>query len=213
MSNTKEERRQPAQARSKKRVDAILGAAKSLIAEKGSARLKISDISQRADVTPASIYQYFPNKNAITLALATQTFDHTYQMIAQNLPSADSEIEMYQLLQGLIERFYQVYLDDPAMYDVWVSISADKTFQDLDIEDSRRMADLVFQSIKSYYDEIHWEQILQVGFLLAHLSGAAVRMAISVGPQEGRSIIDSFKGIINPTFINSMLKAQGVELE
>jgi len=213
LSNTNEERRQPAQARSKKRVDAILGAAKSLIAEKGSARLKISDISQRANVTPASIYQYFPNKNAITLALATQTFDHTYQMMAQNLPDADSEIEMYQMLQGLIERFYQVYLDDPAMYDVWVSISADKSFQALDLEDSRRMADLVFQSIKSYYDEIHWEKILQVGFLLAHLSGAAVRMAISVGPHEGRSIIDSFKAIINPTFLNSMLKAQGVELE
>ena len=54
LDNSKESRRQPSQARSKKRVDAILKASKQLISEKGSAKLKIHDIAERAEVTPAS---------------------------------------------------------------------------------------------------------------------------------------------------------------
>lgn len=210
LTNKQSERRQPAQARSKKRVDAILGAAKRLISEKGSARLKINDIAETADVTPASIYQYFPNKNAIILALAEQTFDQMHTLLLQDLADhrPDSEVQVYQVLRELVEKYYQVYLDDPALYDVWVSISADKSIQTMDIADSRRIADLVLEAIKYYYPSSHWAQIQQMSFLLAHLSGSAVRMAVLLGPEEGRTVIDNFKAIINATFVESMLGEQ-----
>lgn len=80
-------RRRPSQARSKKRYDAILSAAKTLISEKGSAQLKIQEIASLAGVTPASIYQYFTSKNAITLALAQHTFDHAFDSLQVALPT------------------------------------------------------------------------------------------------------------------------------
>lgn len=212
LTDTNNVRRKPAQARSKKRVDAILQAAKSLIAEKGSARLKIHDIAKRAEVTPASIYQYFPNKNAITLALAQNVFEQTGAALSQSLPTLNSKDEMYGVLQEVVERYYQIYLDDPALLDVWFSISTDKSVQALDLEDSRQNAEMIAQFIKQFYDEKHWSQIDSVSFLLAHLAGAAVRMALSVGPVEGRTLIDSFKSLISPGFIDSMLKSHGVDV-
>lgn len=143
LTDTNNVRRKPAQARSKKRVDAILQAAKSLIAEKGSARLKIHDIAKRAEVTPASIYQYFPNKNAITLALAQNVFEQTGAALSQSLPTLNSKDEMYGVLQEVVERYYQIYLDDPALLDVWFSISTDKSVQALDLEDSRQNAEMI----------------------------------------------------------------------
>lgn len=205
-------RRKPAQERSRKRVDAILQAAKELIAEKGSARLKIHDIASRADVTPASIYQYFPNKNAITHALAQSVFEHAENEITDTLPTLDGKSEMYAALQDIVEHNYQMYLKDPAMLDVWFSISTDKSIQDLDLEDSRRNSELIFECIKQFYEEKHWARISSVSFLLAHLSGSAVRMALTVGPEEGRGLIDTFKELITPTFMDMMIASEGLKL-
>ncbi len=202
----KEVRRRPTQARSKKRVDAILAAAKSLIAEKGSAQLKIHEISERADVTPASIYQYFPSKNAITLALAQDTFDSAFSSLSNSLPETKTKEEACLVLQQMIDDYYQAYVQDPAMLDIWVSVSADKSLQDLDLEDSRRVAEMIVQCIKQYYDEAYWEKLHQVGFLLSHMAGSAVRMALSVPADEGLALIESFKALINPASIDSMLQ-------
>lgn len=210
---TKTERRRPAQERSRRRVDAILQAAKALISEKGSAQLKIHEIAERAEVTPASIYQYFPSKNSITHALAEQLFEGMHDLMVDQLPKTDTEEQAYEVLRELVETLYQVYLNDPALYDVWVSISADKSIRDMDVQDSRRTAGLVFECLKPYHEEDHWEQISQVSFLLAHLAGAAVRMAISLDRDEGRVVVDSFKSIIKPGFVGMMLSSQGLSLD
>jgi len=205
---TKEGRRRPTQERSKKRVDAILAAAKSLISEKGSARLKIHEIAERASVTPASIYQYFPSKNSITLALAQSTFDNNFSSLSENLPSMTTKEDSCRVLQGIIEEYYQAYLSDPAMMDIWVSVSADKTIDAIDLEDSRRIADLICGCIKQFYEPKFWDEIGRISFLLSHMSGSAVRMALSVGDIEGRALIDSFKNMINPISIDSMLSKE-----
>lgn len=202
---SKNQRRRPTQDRSIKRYDAILMSAKELIREKGSAQLKIQDIAKKAGVTPASIYQYFPSKNAITLALAQHTFDHAFDSLELNLPKVENIDQACSVLQEMIEAYYQVYLGDPAMLDIWVSITADKSLQDLDLEDSRRQADLIFSSIKLFFDESLWEKLYQVSFLLSHMVGSAVRMALQVPQNEGRGLMDSFKGLLNPASINSML--------
>ncbi len=211
-STHKTTRRTPAQDRSRKRVDAILQAAKSLIAEKGSARLKIHDIAERAEVTPASIYQYFPNKNAITLALARETFDRTHEQLLGNLPNMTDENKVFEVLREIVEQFYQAYLDDPALYDIWISVTADKSLTNLDIEDSRRNASLIYECLKQFYDESKWDQLQHASFLLAHLAGAAVRMALNVGVDEGRALVDSFKALINPGFMDSLLSQSNASL-
>jgi len=208
LKNSNDNRRRPTQERSKKRVDAILNASKKLISEKGSVKLKIHDIAESAGVTPASIYQYFPSKNAIILALVDEILDTTQSKLLQKLPEMTSMVEACHALQSLIEEHYQVYLDDPALLDVWMIISADKSLQKLDLDDSRRTSDLIMGCIKQFYDEACWQKISEMSFLLAHMAGAAIRMAISLGPIEGRPIIDVFKRIINPSTLESMIQPE-----
>jgi len=70
-SNRQDVIRAPVQARSQQRVEQILDASKALILEHGCAGLKMSDIATTAGISIASIYQYYPNKQAIIAALAT----------------------------------------------------------------------------------------------------------------------------------------------
>jgi AcrR family transcriptional regulator len=62
-------RKQPAQARSTKTVDVIFEAAAHILEECGFEGYTTNAIAERAGVSIGSLYQYFPGKDAITMAL------------------------------------------------------------------------------------------------------------------------------------------------
>lgn len=63
-------RRIPTQARAAKTIETILIATAHILRLEGEVRLTTNRIAQRAGVSVGSLYQYFPNKEAILLALA-----------------------------------------------------------------------------------------------------------------------------------------------
>jgi len=70
LSDTKEpSRRTPKQARAKATVDDLLEAAARLMAEEGPAALTTTRIAKRAGTSVGSVYQYFPDREAIVVAL------------------------------------------------------------------------------------------------------------------------------------------------
>ncbi|MCU0497035.1 MAG: TetR/AcrR family transcriptional regulator [Anaerolineae bacterium] len=62
-------RKQPKQARSQKRVDQLLDAAAQVFAEIGYESATTNQIAARAKVSIGSLYQFFPNKEALLEAL------------------------------------------------------------------------------------------------------------------------------------------------
>lgn len=67
--NHMEPRKSPAQARSAETVAAIVEAAARILEDKGFRGYNTNDVAARAGVSIGSLYQYFPNKDAITKAL------------------------------------------------------------------------------------------------------------------------------------------------
>ncbi len=63
-------RRRPRQGRSQQRVAAILDAAEQLYAEAGYEAVSTNEIAMRADTSIGSLYQFFPNKEAILHGVA-----------------------------------------------------------------------------------------------------------------------------------------------
>src|SRR5690349_21287265 len=62
-------RKQPAQSRATVTVQAILEGAAALLERHGLEGYTTNEIAARAGVSIGSLYQYFPNKDAVTLAL------------------------------------------------------------------------------------------------------------------------------------------------
>ncbi len=63
-------RRAPVQARSRARVDAILDAADAVFLEMGFAAATTNHVAARAGTSIGSLYRFFPDKDAILVALA-----------------------------------------------------------------------------------------------------------------------------------------------
>lgn len=198
MNADKNEIRTPRQQRSIDRVDRILAAAKELIVEKGSAGLKIQDIAQRAGINAGSMYQYFPNKAAIINALGQQYLDLVNGMLQMALVKKPESLEeCVETLHILFDQFHLLNRQDPVIHDIWVSTSADKNLQDMDIEDSRRNAKLIFEHMKPLFPEVHWVSIERLLFLAMHLCGATMRLAMSVEEEEGKEIFQMAKAMIS----------------
>jgi AcrR family transcriptional regulator len=68
-------RKRPIQARSRRTVDAVLTAAAQLFTRRGYAGTTTNHIAERAGVSIGSLYEYFPSKDAILVALAEAHLD------------------------------------------------------------------------------------------------------------------------------------------
>jgi AcrR family transcriptional regulator len=62
-------RKKPSQSRSSRTVDAILEGAARILEERGFEGYTTNDIAARAGVSIGSLYQYFPTRDAVTIAL------------------------------------------------------------------------------------------------------------------------------------------------
>lgn len=67
------QRKRPNQARARATVDAIIEAAAQLVGQGGLEAFNTNAVAERAGVSIGSLYQYFPNKDAIMAALIRRT--------------------------------------------------------------------------------------------------------------------------------------------
>ena len=85
-------RKSPKQERGHATVDAILQASAYILAKQGYAALTTNRIAEKAGVNIASIYQYFPNKEAIFVELLRRHAE-AQRRRAQSLLVADESFE------------------------------------------------------------------------------------------------------------------------
>jgi AcrR family transcriptional regulator len=84
---TLEARKAPRQARSKETVNVILEASARILEADGLHGFNTNAVAAKAGVSVGSLYQYFPNKDAILLALINSFEDATQEAILQALQS------------------------------------------------------------------------------------------------------------------------------
>jgi len=79
------QRKEPKQQRARTRIQHILQATAELIEINGLEALTTNHVAERANVNIASIYQYFPNKEALILALLESHLQEMSKMLHQVL--------------------------------------------------------------------------------------------------------------------------------
>lgn len=81
-------RKTPLQARSRATIEAVLSAAAHIISSGGMSAFNTNAVAERAGVSIGSLYQYFPNKDAILVALIerrVQAFAETMESVVAGM--------------------------------------------------------------------------------------------------------------------------------
>ncbi len=85
-------RRRPRQRRSRDTVSFLMEAAAQVFGERGYERTTTDRVAERAGVSIGTLYQYFPNKDALLLALAREHLGHAravFDDVAAGLRAAE----------------------------------------------------------------------------------------------------------------------------
>jgi AcrR family transcriptional regulator len=108
-------RKKPRQERSAATVDAILQAAAYILTKRGWAALTTNAVAHRAGVNIASLYQYFPNKEAIVAELQRR---HVQQVV-ERWPDVPSGQPLHEGLRSIIEAVVSEHRVNPALHRVF----------------------------------------------------------------------------------------------
>jgi AcrR family transcriptional regulator len=105
-------RKRPIQARSKATHQAIVEAAAQIIAAKGLAGFNTNAVAERAGVSIGSLYQYFPNKDALMVALIHRSQQAQLQSVALAAASAPPEAGLEAIIRLVVRAAMRHHHDD-----------------------------------------------------------------------------------------------------
>lgn len=186
-------RKEPTQQRSRARVERMLAAARDLIAERGSDAMKMGEIAERAGVSIGSLYQFFPDKNAVIRALADRFTADNRACIDAELAVVSDEKSLLTAFDGLIDTYYAICLAEPVMRDIWSGTQVDNTLRELELEDSRASAETLAKVWQRLLPGADPAELASTAFLIWRLGEATIRLAISVDRDEGDRLVEIYK--------------------
>ena len=101
-------RRRPRQARAQERVERILDTAESVFAEVGFGAATTNHIAQQAETSIGSLYEFFPNKEALARALADRYIARigpVYDALLVDEPGLDGKLLVMRIVESLDQYF------------------------------------------------------------------------------------------------------------
>jgi len=104
-------RRKPKQDRSRVTRDAIFEAATQILERQGEVAFNTNRIAERAGVSVGTIYQYFPNKEAILVAMSRAEME---TLAADNIRTAKRRNRPPDKIRQSIRRFIKAFEGRPA---------------------------------------------------------------------------------------------------
>ena len=101
-------RKKAKQERAKQSVSAILEATTQLLQRSEIDQISTNHIAKRAGVSIGTLYQYFPNKTAIFVAIAEKDIERRFRLVADIISTSDGDLAedaTRKLMRALIRSF------------------------------------------------------------------------------------------------------------
>src|SRR5271155_2767647 len=113
-----EPRKLPRQERSGATVDAILEAAAQVFERRGYAAGTTNRIAERAGISIGSLYQYFPNKDAILVALVRRHLEEATAALQPHLERLDRGARFEDVLPDVVDAMVALHALAPGLHRV-----------------------------------------------------------------------------------------------
>ncbi|WP_419901501.1 TetR/AcrR family transcriptional regulator [Kiloniella sp.] len=167
-------RRSPSQERSRQRVERILDAASTLLTSNSVDKLTTRRIAEVANVNIATLYQFYPNKEAIIFALYEKWLDET--------GSAFDRAEAEYLRSGTWREFFDQLIDALAATNTGVEVKdrlqkamgMNEDLRQLDLLHGQRLADRMVNFLQILGAKLPLQELQNISMLLFHFERALV---------------------------------------
>lgn len=198
--------KEPSQERSRERVAAILSAARELIAEGGLASLKMGLLAERAGVPIGTIYQFFPDKDAVIGCIFANQMEDALQAVYQAC-HPDGELEApAAAATSILTAKYTEWRTDPVMAEIWSIAQANRALRGLTRAATRATAEIKTQALLPFLKpDVSEARLRRVLFMVSDLYDAAIYAALDFSEDEAAGFMDEYAAMVS-NHIDSLLR-------
>ena len=162
------------------RFDAILTAARDLLAEGGLEGFTIDDVAMRAGIPVGSVYQFFPNKFAIVAeldAIDTAALIDDLAASAERFTLGDWQSET----NALIDLVAAHWVDDPTRRAVWLAMRSTAATRSLAAEHSRTLVTTLLPMIQLLSPGRTLDEQVTICEVVVEMSQSLLHFSVSDG--------------------------------
>ena len=175
-----EVRHRPVQERGRVRFDAILSAARELLAKGGLEGFTIEDVAARAEIPVGSLYQFFPNKFAIVAELDSRDTE----ALIDDLMASSSRLlgdDWQAETNDLIDLVAAHWVDDPTRRAVWLAMRSTAATRSLAAEHSRALVNTLLPMIQGLTEDQPLEEQVTICEVVVEMSQSLLHFSVSDG--------------------------------
>ena len=175
-------RKAPRQSRSQATVTAILDATARILVERGSTAASTNAVAERAGVSVGSLYQYFPNKEALVSAVQARHGEQMMAAIQRALTKAmDATLE--DALAGLVEAAVEAHRVDADLHRVLEERLGTMAVDAMHDKYTDVMEDRIVALLARHRDEITAPDLKLAAYLLMNAAHALIHAVVLQRPK------------------------------
>jgi AcrR family transcriptional regulator len=170
-------RKTPRQERARVTVEAILGAAARILESDGPDALNTNRIAADAGVSVGSLYQYFPNKDAILVALLE---NHTERMmgILEDTVRTLVDAPIHVAVRTYVRAMLEAHALEPKLHRALVQVALSRVDVQELLSMERRAADLVLAWLTVHAERVKVRDLRTASFILVSAVEATTHRAL-----------------------------------
>lgn len=186
-------RRKPSQGRSKLLVEAIIQSCQKILEQEGVNQLTTNRIAEVAGITIGSLYQYFPNKEAILATLFSETIAAETDQISRAATQrilAQTQISLRATLRELIQvnaelhlRFLQIHGDFYREYYDFFDFHSGVNALIVDVYRQPSWEEWLPTLLKKYREEIAITNVEQAALIVSGIIDRSLESALENKPE------------------------------
>nr|WP_174507108.1 TetR/AcrR family transcriptional regulator [Acinetobacter sp. Marseille-Q1620] len=151
MKNIPKPRKLPIQGRAKTTVEAILQSTAHILVQKGYEGLTTNLVAEIAGVSIGSLYQYFPNKEALIAALHSRHSLHIHALLKEMI-RFDQAYSLSEHIEQVVDAVILAHAYEPELHGILEKEFS--FFDEIDNEDKQGIEHIIYKLIEQHKNEI-----------------------------------------------------------
>jgi AcrR family transcriptional regulator len=193
-------RREPRQARSKERVERILDVAAAIVDERGVDAVTTNAIAAEAELPVGTIYQFFPNRQAVLHALLARGLDALDARFQPLLAPAHDDEPLAVTVDAVVDALAAAYTEIPALAALVQGLRADPRFAAVADANNERIAGWLVELVRRQVPGLPAARMRAIATTAVVATDAVLmawlRAVRAGGKARGRPILDELRALL-----------------
>jgi AcrR family transcriptional regulator len=173
-------RKMPVQARSKSTVSALFEASIQVLLARGYRQFTTTRVAERAGVSVGTLYQYYPNKQALIVAVTAQHLDAVVARVKAACDDARGQ-ELAIVVRCVVDAFLAAKLERADVSTALYEASADVKGAALAKAAALRAGEALAETLRACPDVI-FDEPMAPSMMVVTACSAIVQAALEAGP-------------------------------